>query len=99
MEHTKNAIKKNGTIQDGRDDKQKTILLRIPNVVEPDQLVNAHLEKNLERSLLIEYHNLESMCVNWFPELADCCPSSVSRYVQRIRYPAHTAANATADSR
>lgn len=39
LDHTKNTIKKNGNIQDGRDDKQKTILLRIPNVVEPDQLV------------------------------------------------------------
>lgn len=39
MEHNKNTTKKNGSIQDGKDDKQKTIRLRIPSTNESEQLI------------------------------------------------------------
>lgn len=39
MEHSKNVTKKNGTIQDGKDDKQKTFRLRIPSTNESEQLI------------------------------------------------------------
>ncbi|XP_037028717.1 voltage-dependent T-type calcium channel subunit alpha-1G isoform X5 [Bradysia coprophila] len=40
MDHSKNATKKNGTVQDGKDEKQKTFRLRLPSTNESEQLIN-----------------------------------------------------------
>lgn len=54
MEHNKHLTKKNGTIQDGKDDKQKTIRLRIPSTNESDQLIVSLLKNCGRRKMCIE---------------------------------------------